>query len=72
MKKQFMTREQAKIFVANVCKETMTKSNAKAWTPVMQAIVDKIVNGTCGEYVDQLMHIERTFGGVLVSEGYSL
>ena len=68
--KKFMTKEQAKNFVAKVCKETMTKANAKQWTPVLQAMVEKVASGKSKHYVDQLMSIEFTLGGVLVSEGY--
>lgn len=60
------TRNEAHAVVAKTLSERMTKSNAKAWTPVINAFVDKIIDGKSSKYMDPVMTIEKAIGGVTI------
>ena len=60
------TRKEAHEVVAKTLSERMTKSNAKIWTPIINAFVDKIVDGKSSKYMDPVMTIEKAIGGVTI------
>ena len=60
------TRNEAHEVVAKTLSERMTKSNAKIWTPIINAFVDKIVDGKSSKYMDPVMTIEKAIGGVTI------
>ena len=60
------TRKEAHEVVAKTLSKRMTKSNAKIWTPIINAFVDKIVDGKSSKYVDPVMTIEKAIGGVTI------
>ena len=61
------TRNEAHAVVAKTLSERMTKSNAKIWTPVINAFVDKIIDGKSNKYIDPVMTIEKAIGGVSIT-----
>ena len=60
------TRNEAHAVVAKTLSERMTKSNSTIWTPIINAFVDKIVDGKSSKYIDQVMTIEKAIGGVTI------
>ena len=59
-------RKEAHEVVAKTLSERMTKSNAKIWTPIINAFVDNIVDGKSSKYMDPVMTIEKAIGGVTI------